>query len=91
MEASLQLEAGEVEKLGGLAQADLVGEIGPQSPGVLIFSLPLAVILLDCTLGERLKKAEIHGIQQNDLLFTRSLDDGDLPVSDPVDDLLSLS
>lgn len=86
-EAFLKLESGEAQEICRLPKADLIGEIGVQGFGVRV-ALPLPVG--DGTLSEGLKKAKVQGIQHHNLLMPGTLDNGEFPVLNTVDDLLGL-
>ena len=87
VETRLQLKVGEAEKLGGLAETDLFGQVGSQGSDIRILRL---LRLLDRTLGERVEEPEIQGIQEHGLLLPGTFDDHYLSVPDTIDDFLGM-
>lgn len=91
MESRLQLHQVQAQELGRLSQRNLSGQIGSKRSGIGIFGSPFALLVLfDCALRESSQEPEIQGVQENDLLLTRLLDDRHLSTLNAIDDLLGL-
>jgi hypothetical protein len=88
-EAVLKLEARETKLFRSLAEVDFGIQVSPKHQGV-VGDLLDRLRGLGRASSERLKQAEVGGVQQNDLLLSRALDHGHLTVADPLYDLACL-
>jgi len=77
--AVVQLEPGDTQEIGGLAQADLIGKISLQSRGVRIAMRLFMLHLDDGAPGERLKEPEVEGIKKHGLVSSGLFDERHLP------------
>lgn len=83
-EAVHQDETIDFEELGKLSQADLLFEVVAQSRFVDGSLLPFP----RCLGCEGPEEPEVQSIQQDDLFVPGAFQDGELPASDPVHDLI---
>ena len=86
----LQFQTVQAQKLGGLPEADLAGQIRSQSLGIGIFRFLRALMVTHRALRESLEEPEVQRVQKHDLLLTGPFHDRHLSALNAVYDLLGV-